>query len=176
MNATDLFEILVRENAAMLIAYLRAAMGDGPALEDVFQETLLTAWRRIDDYDRSRPFGPWLRGIAARIMMAQHRASLRLGQVCDEETLEALSSRFQALQTQPGDTYEEKLETLQDCLSRLPEHYRDPIVRHYRDDLPVAGLSEQLNLSMETIKKRLQRGRQRLLECLQRKLSLEGST
>ena len=30
---------------------------------DLFQETMVVAWRRLDDFDHTRPFGPWLRGL-----------------------------------------------------------------------------------------------------------------
>ena len=33
---------------------------------------MLTAWRRLGDYDHTRPFGPWLRGIATRLVL-RHR-------------------------------------------------------------------------------------------------------
>src|SRR5262249_30637671 len=40
--------------------------------EDLMHEVFLTAYRRLDDYDRSRPVRPWLFGIAYHIT-ARHR-------------------------------------------------------------------------------------------------------
>jgi len=37
---------------------------DQTAADDIWQETMLVAWRRFDDDDTTRPFGAWLRGIA----------------------------------------------------------------------------------------------------------------
>ena len=64
-DARAVFDILVHEHADMLAAYLRTLLGRDSSLDDIFQETMLVAWRRLEDYDRSRPFAPWLRGIAA---------------------------------------------------------------------------------------------------------------
>jgi RNA polymerase sigma-70 factor (ECF subfamily) len=166
-----MFEILVRENADMLIAYIRSKTRDDAMAEDIFQETMLTAWRRLDDYDRARPFGPWLRGIALRIMLAHHRKAARGFAFCDEETLDYLSQRFQTLYQQPGDTFDDKLDALRDCVQNLPEHYREPIRLRYADDLGVGGLVERLGLAAETVKKRLQRAKARLLDCINRKLA-----
>ena len=42
----------------------RAGLDDPSAVDDLFQETMLIAWQKITAYDRLRPFGAWLRGIA----------------------------------------------------------------------------------------------------------------
>ena len=72
-----LFEILVRENADSLTAFLRASVYNEAAADDLFQETMLIAWRKIGEYDRSRPFGAWLRGIAKRLALAHFRKASR---------------------------------------------------------------------------------------------------
>lgn len=176
MEAHDLFEILVRENADMLLAYLRAILRDATAADDVFQETMLTAWKRLPDYDKSRPFGPWLRGIAARTAMAWRRQHAKSFALCDEEILEHLSARCEDLQKQPGDTWDQKLEGLRDCVDKLPDKYRDVIQLRYSEELSPETLATRLEISGETLKKRLQRGRARLLECLERKLKWENPT
>ena len=66
-DARKLFETLVREHADMLTVYLRSALGDTSDVDDLFQETMVVAWRRLDDFDQTRPFGPWLRGIARNL-------------------------------------------------------------------------------------------------------------
>jgi len=169
MQAHELFEILVRENADMLTAYVRSVVRDANAADDIFQETMLTAWRRLADYDKSRPFGPWLRGIAAKVMLAHRRQRARAFALCDEEILEHLDARCEAMHRQPGDTWDEKLEGLRDCIDRLPERYREAIQLRYAEEVPAEALLNRLQITMETLKKRLQRGRARLLECLERK-------
>ncbi len=86
MDVRDLFETLVREHAEMLTAFIRGTVRDGSLVDDIFQETMLTAWRRLDEYDKQRPFGSWLRGIAARVQLAAYRKSARGFTLCDEET------------------------------------------------------------------------------------------
>ena len=50
-DAKKLFEALVREHADMLTVYLRSAVGNQTDVDDLFQETMVIAWRRLDDFD-----------------------------------------------------------------------------------------------------------------------------
>lgn len=171
MEARELFEILMREHSQTLLAYIRSAVRDPGLVDDIWQETMIVAWRRLDDFDRSRPFGPWLRGIAARTVMAKLRRHRQLVQVEDLGELDYLSSRFEQVHSLAGDTLDEKLSALRDCVSRLSEDERRCIEGRYQDNLMPAQLSEKLSLQLETVKKRLQRAKQRLQTCIESKLS-----
>lgn len=174
MTSQQLFEILAREHADMLAVYLRTAVRDPGTVDDLFQETLIVAWRTLDRFDRERPFGPWLRGIAARLVLAHQRKSKRAPVLCDALTLEHLDHRLTALSRKPGDTLADKLDCLRDCLESLPSEYQQPIRMRYLEEFSSETLAECLQLSMETLKKRLQRGRARLLDCFTRKISAAG--
>jgi RNA polymerase sigma-70 factor len=176
MSPKGLFEILVREHAEMLTVYLRCVVRDPTAVDDLFQETMLTAWKTLDRFDRSRPFGPWLRGIAAKLVLAHRRRMARNLMFCDEQVLEHLETRHAAFSRLPGDTLEEKLDGLRDCLETLPERYREAVRLRYHEGLQGASLAQRLEISGEAMKKRLQRGRARLLDCLERKLAAATQT
>lgn len=103
-EAHAVFEILVRENEAMLMTYLRAAVRNQNAVEDLFQETMLVAWRRLNEYDRSYPFGPWIRGIAAKLIMAHFRKAKSDIMMTGGEMLEYLSQQVEHIHERPGDT------------------------------------------------------------------------
>jgi RNA polymerase sigma-70 factor (ECF subfamily) len=171
MTPKDLFEILVREHAENLRIFLRSAVRDRAAADDLFQETLLTAWRNLDRFDKSRPFGPWLRGIAAKLVLAHRRKSARAFVLCDPSLLEHLDRRCEALQKQTGDTLDDKLAGLRDCIERIPEHYRRAVQLRYSENLRGQSLADRLEISIENVKKRLQRGREKILECLETKLA-----
>lgn len=175
MDAKSLFEILVRENTDMLVAYIRAGVRDEHAVSDLYQETVLTAWKRLDDYDREKPIGPWLRGIAGKVVLAYYRKSSRTVQSIDDQALQWLNDRFEALHSLRGDTFHEKLAALRECIDALPETYQGPIRMRYAEERSPAEIASMLNLAKETLKKRLSRGKSRLAECLERKLRLAGA-
>ncbi len=173
---TKVFEMLARENTRMLITYLRSLVSDEVAVDDLFQETMLVAWRRMDDCDLSRPFGPWLRGIASHLVMAHFRKKKKLPVLLDEKLLERIDEKFESINAQVGDTWEEKLQELEQCIEALPMKYQDVIRVRYLDGTTSRAVAEKLNLSREGCKKRLQRARGRIADCLKRKglLPTEG--
>jgi RNA polymerase sigma-70 factor len=168
-EAKAVFEILVRENQAMLMTYLRAAVRDQSVADDIFQETMLITWQKLDEYDRSRPFGPWLRGIAAKLVMANSRKAKSDIMVLEEETLEYLSQQLQHICERPGDTWDEKIAALTHCIEALSEHHRKAIQLRYFEQTTASQIAAISETSVETVKKRLQRARAELLECLRRK-------
>lgn len=154
----------------MLATYLRASGCDAALLDDVWQETMIVAWRKLDEFDRSKPFGPWLRGIAARTLMANRRAASRLALTDDMESLEYLSQRLERVNHMTGDTLDEKLDALRDCVSKLAVADREAIELRFREELMPAAMSERIGIALEAVKKRLFRAKQQLQTCLERKL------
>ncbi|MEM7228469.1 MAG: sigma-70 family RNA polymerase sigma factor [Planctomycetota bacterium] len=162
----DIFEILVREHADMLVAYLRSLVSDTASVDDLFQETMLTAWRRLDDYDRSRPFGPWLRGIARNLSLAHFRQRSTLPAWCTISVLESIEASFDALQRSPGDSFRDRVDSLLTCIQRLSERLRVVIEMIYGRQLALAHIAEALGENEEAIKKRAQRARHLLHDCM----------
>lgn len=173
-DSKHLFEVLIRENADMLRIYLRSAVRDWSTVEDLFQETVLTAWQILDRFDRTRPFGPWLRGIAAKNILVHYRRLPSAMRLCNETMLEELDTRMTALHRQSGDTFDEKLDCLRRCLTELPEVLREAVEQRYVLLLSRQEMADRLSISDEAVKKRLQRARTNLLDCVLRRLSQEG--
>ncbi len=174
LDAKQLFEILARDHADMLWSFLRGIVRDHAAAEDLFQETLMVAWRSLDRYDTSMPFGPWLRGIAGRLILARRRklagSLLHIVDTADLEMLEALYARVAA---RPGDCWDDKIDLLRRCLDDLPAPQREVIRLYYWDDLDCHGIAEQLTRPLEAVKKRLQRARALLAKCLHLRLAAQ---
>jgi RNA polymerase sigma-70 factor (ECF subfamily) len=164
-SGREVFEILARENADMLTAYLRSLLGADHALDDIFQEALVVAWRRLSEYDRQRPFGPWLRGIARNLVMEHHRRGRVRAAAVDEAVLEALDARFDQF-GRSGEGFRERAEQLLGCLSRLPESMREVVEMVYARGLMLKQIALAVGAAEETIKKRMQRARASLADCL----------
>lgn len=176
MDSRDLFEILAREHIDSVRAFLLASLRDAVAVEDLVQETFLVAWRILDRYDRKLPFGPWVRGIAAKLLM-NHRRRLGRSRVhfCDEQVLALIDDGFARFDQQPGDTFDEQLDALRDCLGKLKGVQRESLALHYEHGLHCKAIAERLGVGFEAVKKHLQRGRSLLHRCLSSKLAVEGN-
>lgn len=168
-KARKAFEILVRENSRMLMVYLRSLIRDEAAIDDLFQEAMIVAWRRLDECDLDRPFGPWLRGIASRLVMAHYRKQKKAPIALQEAVLSAVDRQFENINLLAGDTWDDKVAALRECVDALPDRQKNVISGRYFDGLQTQVVAEQFDLSLEACKKRLQRGRAMLAECLKRK-------
>jgi len=60
----DAFGALVERHQAAVRRLTRAVTGDAHDADDAAQDAFLSALDRIETYDASRPFGPWLMRIA----------------------------------------------------------------------------------------------------------------
>ena len=158
----------------MLLTFLRAAVHDRDAVDDLFQETTVTAWRRFDDYDLERPFAAWLRGIARRLVLAHLRRRADGPVYSSEPLLDHLETRMTRLDRIEADTWEEKVRVVAECLEKLPTPMREAIDSHYREALSAAEIAAHAETTAEAIKKRLQRGRALLARCLTRAGLVEG--
>lgn len=172
-DARRLFEALVREHADMLTVYLRSAVVNGADVDDLFQETMVVAWRRLDDFDQTRAFGPWLRGIARKLVLAHNREASR--RLCAPFMLDHVEARLDQFSTRPGDTWDEKLAVLRTCVESLPDQYRTAVGLRYFQQQAIRQVSESMGLSTAAVKKRLQRARSLVLDCIERKLVAEQS-
>jgi RNA polymerase sigma-70 factor len=171
VDSRDLFEILTREHIDSVRAFLLGSLRDGVAAEDVLQETFLVAWRILDRYDRKLPFGPWVRGIAAKLTL-NHRRRLGRNRVhyCDDVVLTRMEDSCREFAQLKGDTFDEKLDALRDCLAHLSSPQRDSIRLHYEHGMHCKQIAERLGIGFEAVKKHLQRGRALLHRCLRSKL------
>jgi RNA polymerase sigma-70 factor len=174
-KARTAFEILARENSRMLMVYLRSLVRDEAAVDDLFQEAMVVAWRRLDECDLERPFGPWLRGIASRLVLAQYRKQKTAPVLLHEAVLQVVDRHFENINQLAGDTWDDKVAALRVCIDALPERQKSVIGGRYFDGLSAAEVAERFELSIEACKKRLQRGRTMLAECLKTKGVLSAS-
>lgn len=174
-NSRHLFEILIDEHATMLRVYIRAAVRDWAAVEDLFQDTVLVAWQNLSRFDKGRPFGPWLRGIAGKAILAYYRRRAKSVFFCTDAMLDQLNKQLSAFEEQPGDTFDEKIAILQECLKSLPEILREVVDHRYTATLSRQQIAERLNITDHGVKKRLQRARGLLLDCVLKKLAAGGA-
>ncbi len=165
-NAKHVFEILMHEHSDRLMAFAHAMCRDRSAAEDVFQETLLRAWKGLDGYDSARPFGAWLRGIARNTAHELFRKNLR---TVDDDVLNVIATQADHFDGAVGTEFRERMEILEQCIAALSGAYAETIDLTYRGGLSVDRIAVQVSSTTEAVKKRLQRGRAMIAECLARK-------
>lgn len=169
MRAEGLFDILVRQHAEMLNAFIHSFAFEKSTVDDVFQETIITAWKRIDEFDRSRPFGPWLRGIARNHILSSARKNRRYRAHLTELMQQRIALQFDKVDQAAGDSFSQRISELHDCIARLKEDAHEAINLVYVRGLDAAAAAKALGTTDETFRKRLYRARLALAECLRTK-------
>ena len=169
MRAEGLFDILVRQHAEMLNAFIHSFAFEKSTVDDVFQETIITAWKRIDEFDRSRPFGPWLRGIARNHILSSARKNRRYRAHLTELMQQRIALQFDNVDQAAGDSFSQRISELHDCIARLKEDAHEAIDLVYVRGLDAAAAAKALGTTDETFRKRLYRARLALAECLRTK-------
>ena len=127
--------------------------------DDLYQETWLRVCAKIDRYDPSQPFEPWLTTICVN----SWRDSLRRNRL--ERLTAAFSTeeeRDRAIQSVPAEDNSEENAALWEAVRRLPEKYGTAVILHYFRGYDVKTLSQILKIPEGTVKYRLHRARELL--------------
>jgi RNA polymerase sigma-70 factor (ECF subfamily) len=130
--------------------------------EDLAQESFMRAYERLGTFDLERPFGPWIRRVAANLCLNHLSARPAESAELDEE-------RDADDGQKPETAYEvrERSEQIRQALASLPPHYRLVVeLRHYQD-LSYDEISESMGIPLSDVKSHLFRARKLLAEKLQ---------
>ena len=147
--AEESLRTLYDEHAPVLLAYaLRLTDGDRSRAEDIVQETLVRAWRNLDQLEGdTRPVRPWLFTVAQRLAIDAYRARRARPPEVGEAALAAV----------PGlDQIEGALDRIvvTDALDSLSQEHRAVIVETYYRGRSVAEAAAVLGIPPGTVKSR----------------------
>jgi len=140
-----------------------------PWAEDLYQETWLRAYTRFSQYDRSRPFEPWVTGIcvnAYRDELRRRRYSPLFDGFASSEEKE------QTINSQP-DKQPEDYSDLHAAIDRLPQKLRTTVILHYFHDLDQIHTAAALGIPAGTVKSRLNQARKLLRKELEHEADIQ---
>lgn len=139
-------------------------MGERQGAEDQTQDAFLRAHRRLETFDLARPFGPWIRTVAANLCLNELRSGGPVQLPLEEHDLP-----LQTSWTDPEGRAQqsETAAAVRAALLRLPPHYRAVIeLRHY-GELSYKEIAEGLGISVSSVRSHLYRARGRMAEMLE---------
>jgi RNA polymerase sigma-70 factor (ECF subfamily) len=164
------FVRLFAANHYRLFAYIMALMHDRTDAEEVFQEASLVLWREFARFRPGADFMPWACAIALNQMRKFWRQRRRDKHTFSVALLEDLASQAIEMQSE----FDARRQALADCLKRLPVVDRSVVELYYGAKRTADEVAEKLGKSTHAIYKALTRARQRLYECIGRKLAAES--
>jgi RNA polymerase sigma factor (sigma-70 family) len=162
-GSREAFRQIVERYQGLICSLAYSATGSVAVSEDVAQETFISAWKDLDALREPGSLRSWLCGIARNQIRRRARSEGRepLGNAVDLDEASEVPAP-EALPSDQAVTREEEA-LLWRSLGRIPALYREPLILFYRQHKSVSAVAADLELSEDTVKQRLVRGR-RLLE------------
>jgi RNA polymerase sigma-70 factor (ECF subfamily) len=152
-------ELVTRYQTSVFNVCYRILHERGEA-EDLAQETFIRVYARLDTFDLTREFGPWIRRVAANLclnLLESQRSTAVLRE--EQDAGESLGPEIVT-------EVRERSEYIRSVLASLPAHYRVVIeLRHYQE-LSYDEIASELNIPLSDVKSHLFRARKLLAEKL----------
>ena len=158
------FGRIVERYQRLLCSLAYSATGELSLSEDIAQEAFVDAWRQLGTLREPDKLRSWLCGIlrfkVSRQWRSDGREPVRRADALDaaeevpspDESAADLAMR------------REERALLWSALERVPELYREPLILYYREHQSVEHVAASLDLTEDTVKQRLARGRKILQE------------
>ena len=164
------FERFVDAEADSLYTLFRRCVGDAHTATDLYQDTLMRAWKKLDTYDASQPLRPWVFRIGQNLLR-NHLRRGRLERKANAPLLdEPLAHSCTPLQSALARESDRLLEA---AILGLPETQRVVVVLRYQEQLSCAEIARVLDTTANAVSIQLNRARGALRVVLRKSL-MEG--
>ncbi|RIW35741.1 sigma-70 family RNA polymerase sigma factor [Bacillus salacetis] len=140
---------------------------DWKLAEDIVQDIFVTCYHNYDKIDQILSFKAWIFRLTINKSKDLLKSSVYRKTVVQSSILTLFKSNDPAPETVIIKQNEEELLAL--SVLDLPMKYREVIILHYYEDLPIEKICEILVMNPNTVKTRLSRGRARLKKLLERR-------
>jgi RNA polymerase sigma-70 factor (ECF subfamily) len=148
-------------------AYVFAAIQRFQDAEDVVQQVALTAARRFEEYDDSRPFVAWALWLAKSRIIDFYRVQGRQKLVFSEALLDQTAARL--VDRQEAD--HAGAVALEKCIEKLPSKSRRLLDLRYVEDASMEVIAELVNSTAGSVRVMLFRIRNLLADCIKSELA-----
>ena len=162
------FEVLVETYQTRIYSTLLGMLGNRQDAEDVAQETFLTAFRKLDQFERRSSFYTWLHRIAFNLAIDLQRRKKRTKSTFASGDPVGLIEPS----SQPVDSPEsivmtnETVNQVQLAMSRLDAERRNIIVLRDMQGMDYADIASILDIPVGTVRSRLHRARMELRDIM----------
>jgi len=151
-----------------IFRYIMSMIRDTTEAEDLTQETFLRAYRRRDSLRDEGAQTTWLYRIATHVCLDRLRQYARRAPKESEIDLDEMDvAEPDTPSLQQEIERDEMSECVQSYLNNLSDSYRAAILLHDMHELTAPEIAQLLGLSLDTVKIRLHRARNKLRIALQ---------
>lgn len=168
-NTMDAYEILVRRYKDPLMNFVFRFVGDRDACSDIVQDTMIKFYLNKDSYREFAKFSTWIYTIAGNLAKNELKRRKRrnlfsIDNSDDERSIQIEDKSF--LSPDRSADSEIKNQMIQNALLRVKPVYREVVILRDIQGLSYEEIAEITNLSIGTVKSRINRGRTQLQKLL----------
>jgi RNA polymerase sigma-70 factor, ECF subfamily len=165
---TAKFEVLVGTYQQRIYSTLLGMLGNRQDAEDVTQETFLTAFRKLDQFERRSSFYTWLHRIAFNAAIdLQRRKKRTKNRFVSHDGIDAIEPAGEQSNTPESIVMaNETVTQVQLAMSRLDAERRNIIVLRDLQGLEYTEIASLLDIPVGTVRSRLHRARIELRDIL----------
>ncbi|MCG8508440.1 MAG: sigma-70 family RNA polymerase sigma factor [Rhodospirillales bacterium] len=145
-------------------AFIRSTVSIRADAEDVFQETKIALWRKVEEFSEVENFPAWACSVARIEILRYYQKCKRDRLQFSPQFLETVSAQLIEHQAE----VDERLAALEGCIGKLPPRDRALIRQRYFEDQSTEVLAQMIGREVQTVYKRLSRIRRALFECIER--------
>lgn len=154
---TEAYAALVDRYKDRVVGAAYHLVGDRDAAEDLAQDAFVAGFKQINRLREPSRVGAWFHGIAQRLSYKYLRRASRMTDL-DDARLDATPA--------PPDRIDEPGE-LCELLNQLPDQYRQVLAARYLEDLDYDEIAGLLGTTVNNVRVRCHRAKNRLRELLE---------
>ena len=161
------FGILVQKHQKGVHALIWRKIGDFHHAEEITQDTFLQAYKKLGTLKDPNHFSGWLYVIANRLSinwLQRYKPKMQSLEDIPIQEIEESSYKHYMFNQCETEAAEQLSETVKNLLKKLPESERTVVTLYYLGEMTAKEIGDFLGVSVNTIKSRLRRGRERLQE------------
>lgn len=164
----DAFGELVVRYERRLIRVINRFVSDRELARDLAQETFLRVYERLDQFDPSRRFGPWLFRIGVNLTLDYLRKRKRRGRFFPMS--DGPSERQLEVEAPDPRRELDLKQEVRSVVQRIPEKYRSVLILRDLENFSTSEIAAILNRKEATIRWRLAEARNRFQELWHKRL------
>jgi len=170
LNKMSLNEQFLRQifaNQKRIYAFIAMLVPGATDVEDIMQETLLTMWRKFEDFEPETDFTAWgIRIARYKVMEFRRKSSHRYIHFSDKAFENIVSRTDKVI-----DGMDDRIQALQNCLAKLGERERHLVRIRYEQDITTRSLAERIGEPVDRLYKVMARIHDSLQKCVRRTLA-----
>jgi len=158
------FTFFYKKYYPKLIYYTCKMCGDQQKAEDITTESFMTAFEKIDKYEKEKAqFSTWLFTIARNILLQDIKSSKKTISIDTEYDDEGTTLKDfipeEVSDTPTQDLNQKKAEIMKDHISKLKDPYKKVIEMREIKKMAYKDIADELGKNLSTIKSQIRNGR-----------------